>query len=529
MIKVGIIELIVDKAIHRWELVDYVAVKKQYVGITPQAIAVWCRQMGHQSHYATYIGIGDPKDKLPVDLDIVFISAHTNVAPLAYTLSKAYQIEGVRTVIGGPHAKCFPVDCVKYFDCVVLECDKDLIADIIDNQFEPGSIVSSQKPYEDTPTLEERLPEIKASLFVKGRSHPGTIIGMLASVGCPYNCSFCVDWNNHYRLLPADRLEEDLRFASKNFPGVKLTFHDPNFGVRFDETVSVFERLPPNQRNPYSIESSLKLLNRDKLKRLQETGCWYVAPGIESWREFSNKAGVGKAVDYEKLERVVEQFHTFHEYIPYLQANFILGLDTDAGDEPFALTKDFIRRTPFAWPFLNIPIAFGGTPLYDSFLQEDRILKTMPFTFYTMPYMTIRLKNYDPIDYFQKMIDLHELLTSKILLKERLRHSPNFRLNIAHYYRTYTAKKRLAAFRETLRLLKTDPDFLAFHNGETEKLPDTYASVYQRKLGKYSELLPVEESAPTLNTAPVAPMNLGTANAPPSQLITLQMPSEKSN
>ena len=506
---VGIIELIADKAIRPWEHIDYWVVKKQYVAITPQAIAVWCRQMGHEVHYATYHGMGDPKAKLPDNLDVVFISAHTNVSALAYALSRAYQMGGTRTVIGGPHAKCFPQDCQRYFDAVVLECDKALIAAIVEDQFEAESVVSSVRSYQEIPTLEERMPEIKASSFINGRPYPGTIIALLTSVGCPYTCNFCVDWNNRYRLLSADRLAEDLLYASRNFPGVKLTFHDPNFGVRFDETLSIFEQLPTDQRNPYIIESSLKLLNRERLKRLQDTNCIAVAPGIESWKEYSNKAGVGKAVGQEKLTQVVDQLRMLHEYIPYLQVNFIHGLDSDIGDEPFQLTKEFVRRTPFAWPYLNIPIAFGGTPLFDTFLDEGRILRSMPFTFYTMPYLTLKLKNYDPIRYFEKMIDLHELVTSRELLNERLQVKTHRYVKFAHYYRTFTAKRRLDAFRETVWRLKSDPRYLAFHMGKTEELPDVYVDIYRRKLGKYSELMPIEESAPVLSSEQVTPIIAG--------------------
>ncbi|MCH7588870.1 MAG: radical SAM protein [Chloroflexi bacterium] len=506
---VGIIELIADKAIQPWERIDYWIVKKQYVAITPQAIAVWCRQMGHQVHYATYHGVGDPKAKLPDNLDVVFISAHTNVSALAYALSRAYQLDGTRTVIGGPHAKCFPQDCLRYFDTVVLECDKALIAAVIEDQFDPGSVISSARSYEEIPSLEERLPEIKSSSFINGKPYPGTIIALLTSVGCPYTCNFCVDWNNRYRLLHSDRLAEDLLYASRNFPGVTLTFHDPNFGVRFDETLSVFEQLPADQRNPYIIESSLKLLNRDRLKRLQDTNCFAAMPGIESWKEYSNKAGVGNAVGHEKLAQVVDHVCTLHEYIPYLQVNFIQGLDSDIGDEPFQLTKEFVRRTPFAWPYLNIPIAFGGTPLFDTFLEEGRILRSMPFTFYTMPYLTLRLKNYDPISYFEKMIDLHELVTSREMLKERLRSNTSRSVKIAHFYRTYTARRRLAVFRETLARLKSDPGYLAFHTGKTEQLPSVYVDLYKRKLGKYAELMPIEESAPVLSSKQVTPIIVG--------------------
>ena len=54
-------------------------------------------------------------------------------------------------------------------------------------------------------------------------------------------------------------MAEDLRFASLHLPGVKLMFYDPNFGVRFDETLATFESIPAGQRSPYIMQTSLAL------------------------------------------------------------------------------------------------------------------------------------------------------------------------------------------------------------------------------------------------------------------------------
>ena len=48
---------------------------------------------------------------------------------LAYALAKLYRREGTLTVIGGPHARSFPADRLRFFDWVVLECDKTLIGE----------------------------------------------------------------------------------------------------------------------------------------------------------------------------------------------------------------------------------------------------------------------------------------------------------------------------------------------------------------------------------------------------------------
>lgn len=100
--------------------------------------------------------------------------------------------------------------------------------------------------------------------------------------------------DNSYVPLSGEALKEDLTFLSKNYPKVFVWFADPNFGVNFDDTLSVFEQIPESRRNPYMIESSLSVLKESRLNRLRDTNCVYVAPGVESWAAYSNKAGVGK-------------------------------------------------------------------------------------------------------------------------------------------------------------------------------------------------------------------------------------------
>ncbi len=86
MKEIGILELLTSKVTTTQETIASFFFKKQFISVTPQAISVWCRQLGHQVHYATYYGIGDPQKKLPTDLDIVFISAPTHLAAFAYAL-----------------------------------------------------------------------------------------------------------------------------------------------------------------------------------------------------------------------------------------------------------------------------------------------------------------------------------------------------------------------------------------------------------------------------------------------------------
>jgi hypothetical protein len=66
--------------------------------------------------------------------------------------------------------------------------------------------------------------------------------------------------------------------------------------------------------------------------------------------------------------------------VPVVQANFILGVDEERGDEPVGSRASSSGRRP--WPNVD---PFGGTPLYDAHRREGRIVETMPFASTTRP------------------------------------------------------------------------------------------------------------------------------------------------
>ena len=498
-LKIGVLELLAaSRTTSRKGAIEDYFTTKQKASIMPQAISAWCRQMGHEVYYATYYGRGDPKELLPADLDVVFLGCITRSSSLAYALAKLYKAEGALTVIGGAHAKSYPHDCLRFFDLVVTQCDRDLIVDILTGGCEPGTIISSGRVLTDLPSLEERMSEVRISSFSKGKPYVATLVPMLSSVGCPYTCNFCTDWSAPYALLPVEQLGEDLAFFSREYPGVKMAFHDPNFAVKFDQTLDILERLPTGARNPYVVESSLSVLKGPRLQRLRDTNCFYIAPAIESWSSYSNKAGVGTKQGSDKLELVVDHLRQVHSYVQGIQVNFMFGLDHDEGDEPVELTKEFISRTPFAWPLINIPVPFGGTPLYEDLLREDRILRAMPFSFYYLPYLVFKLKNYDPVSYYERLVEMFEHYMTAAFFARRLRVAKSWSLHVYECIRTMLARQSIREFREIRDLLKTDRQFRAFHEGESDVLPEFYRREHERLLGPYASLISEAERTPEL-------------------------------
>lgn len=504
--KIGVLDLLCEDAQTSLARMphDYVVVR-QYAGIMPQAVSVWCRKLGHQVCYATYYGQKDPLKLLPNDLDVVFFACFSRGSGLAYALAKVLKMQrpGILTVLGGPHAKQFPSDALRFFDVVVKECDETLVREIL-RDFPRKAVVTTQRRLRDLPGIEERLPEIRIAVFRRSRPTPFSFIPILSSTGCPYGCDFCVDWNNPYTQLPLEQVEQDLLFAARHLPGVRINFYDPNFGVKFDEVMAVIERIPHPGKRWFLTEGSLNSLTEDRLQRLKKAGCLCVIPGIESWSAYSKKAGIrGSASAGEKLNAVVDRFNLIHQYIPIIQANLLFGLDTDEGDAPVLLNKEFISRTPYVAHSLNIPAPFGGTPLFERYLKGGRILETLPFTFYCKPYLATTLKNYTPIAFYEKLMEIFTHMTSFGILAGAVRTSENKTFKAYHPIRNLSLRLMLRTMGRILSLLKTDRGFRAFHEGESEILPEYYHQRYEALLGPYKGLISREERCPVMHGIPL--------------------------
>ena len=462
----------------------------------PQAISVWCRELGHEVYYATYYGQQEPASLLPQDLDFIFISCTTRASALAYALSKLYAKRGTITVIGGAHARSFPADCLRFFDLAVKGCDKRVIQEILSYAFDRHTIINCDRPLTHIPSVEQRMPEISQSMFSRRRSFFSGVVPLLSSMGCPNRCDFCVDWDSTYSFIPQEKLEADLKYISANLPDAFVAFHDPNFGVKIDQVLESMDHIDPPFRNKYYIESSLSLLNLGRLQSLKKTNCLYVEIGIESWADYSNKTTLKTLTGRDKYESVVSQFSNVQKFIPGIQANFIFGTDLDQGDEPVELMREFISRFANVWPNINIPVPFGYTPLYDQYLKEKRLLTSMPFSFYDSPYLVFILKNYDPIEYYSRLIAIYNTAMSQSMLIRRWLAKAPLILKIIYTLTTFYMRTELSSFHLMRKMLRLDEQFKAFHEGRSVILPEFYHSQYEQRLSHYAHLISREERLP---------------------------------
>ena len=461
--------------------------------IMPQAIGVWCEQEGHDVTFICYTGFEQFPPKLPHALDVVFIGAFTQAAQLAYALSGLFRSQGAVTVLGGPHARCYPEDARQYFDYVLGFTDREVIRQVLDDvsPHRPlGLHLQAAAQPTALPGVRERWKFIESTL---AKAPLLKIVPMLGSLGCPYTCSFCIDAAVPYQPLDFDVMKDDLRFLLGKYRRPRVAWHDPNFGVRFDDYLDAIEEAVPPGGIDFVAESSLSILSEPHLERLARNGFKAILPGVESWYDLGNKSKTGKLRGIDKVERVSDHLNTVLRHIPYVQANFVLGLDTDEGPGPFELTKRFIDLTPGAFPGYSLLSAFGRAATLN--LDYQRAGRVLPFPFHFLNNnhaMNVKPANYEWPAFYDHVIDLTRHSFSWRAIGARFRAIGAAIPRWMNVVRAVSSEGfgRLRYYREVRHRLATDPPFRDFFEGESDELPPFFLDRLRRDLGALWQWLP---------------------------------------
>lgn len=459
----------------------------------PQIIGVWCKEEGHQVKYSIFTGSQDLKEMADKEADIVFISSFTYTAQLAYALSNYFRSRGIVTVLGGPHARCYPEDSSLYFDYVLGLTDRELVKELLYifqfNKGKGGFLSASSQP-SSIPGIRERWEFIemvhRQFSFVKS-------VQMIGSFGCHYKCDFCPDSEIQYQSLDQQMIKEDLQFLGKKMRHPVVSWYDPNFGVNFNSVMETIESAVTPGTFDFVGECTLTVLSEANVKRLSKAGFKMIMPGIESWFDYGKKSKTGSVTGLDKVREVADHVNMIQRYIPQVQTNFMIGLDCDAGKDPFELTKRFIDLAPAAYPSYALLSVYGrGVKTNIKYELDQRII---PFPFHMLrSVLTINIipKNYTWEELYIGFIDL---LKYSFSAKAMYRRFNSNRMTSAKWITLFLSATiggsgKIKLLSDMMENLKNEPDFQSFVKNHSRRVPASIIAEVKNDLGPFWYWLP---------------------------------------
>lgn len=201
-------------------------------------------------------------------------------------------------------------------------------------------------------------------------------IGYVASRGCVYNCSFCVDGNHKsiirkWRAVAPGLLIKYIKKWKIKYGIEGVWFKDSTFSFN-KQWIKKFCQLLIEQKVDikWSCNSRVDCIDEERIKLMSESGCETIWFGVESGSEKILKL-LNKKINREK---VVETFLLCQKYGVRAWANFMIGIPTETIEDiekTFNFAVLLQKQSNVDNIHITIYTPFPGTPLYSKFHNDD--------------------------------------------------------------------------------------------------------------------------------------------------------------
>ena len=352
---------------------------------------------------------------VPIDdwPDLVLISFFSGFARAAYGVADAYRARGVRVIGGGPHVSYWAEEALAHFDSVVTG-EADAILGRVIADAERGSL---ERVYRGGAPALAGLPTPRYDLL-----EPAFVVRRVvqATRGCPFTCRFCSvpDLNPGFRVRPVDEVIRDIATTGFRNPlqDKVVWFWDDNLLVKRRWAKELLGELAGLGKH-WLTQASIDIVkDRELLDAVERSGCIGIFLGIESL-DTEGLASVDKRQNRVAAYR--DAIARLHDRGICVMAGFISGLD-DQTPESIVRVADRLNELEFDVPFLSILTPFRGTPLYDDFLRDGRILHDRDWPHYNGYNVAFRPKRMSPDELLRAHRELWRRAFSPASVAQRL-------------------------------------------------------------------------------------------------------------
>ncbi|HET6454755.1 MAG TPA: radical SAM protein [Armatimonadota bacterium] len=200
-------------------------------------------------------------------------------------------------------------------------------------------------------------------------------LNIMASRGCPFNCSFCASpgmWGRRYRARSPENVLAEVDELVSRYGAKALWVFDDTFTIGRARTTAICqglaERLPGLK---WFCEIRVDTVDRELLALMRKAGCYCVAFGVESGSQRVIDESVGKRIKLEQVEQVVNWCNELGlEFNPFMILSHPGETEDDARE-----TMRLIRRWKDSGGHVSMAIMhiYPGTRI-ESIAREKGIL-----------------------------------------------------------------------------------------------------------------------------------------------------------
>lgn len=304
--------------------------------------------------------------------DLVGVTSYTSGATRAYEIAAACRAEGIRTIMGGPHASACPDEAGRHFDSVVIgECDAlwpAIVEDAAAGRLQPryrGELAD----------LEQRGAG-RAKQDLRPVNGTYDVSAIQTSRGCPVGCEYCSVTTFNGAPIRRRNIGEIVDEWNRTPKPFCFVVDDNFFGVgpRHAEWAKELLRaiIRHGKRRMWFSQTTINMgEDAEGLKLAYRAGCRGMLIGFETFNAETLKE-YHKGINRNNLSRYQELVNGFHQAGISVFGGFIIGADTD--------TPETVAETALAAVRLGVDIIqitnltpLPGTKMFDRYKAEGRL------------------------------------------------------------------------------------------------------------------------------------------------------------
>jgi radical SAM superfamily enzyme YgiQ (UPF0313 family) len=307
---------------------------------------------------------------LPGPFDVVAISSFTAMIKDAYRLAARYRAIGTKVILGGLHVALCPDEAAQHADAIVVgEAEPMWPMLLVD--LKNGRL---QKRYQTT--VPYNLAEAPMPRFDLLDVRKYNRLTVQTSRGCPWNCEFCaasIRLNPKYRTKPISKVIAELHRIKEFWAAPFIEFADDNTFADKRHGHALTEALADEQIRWFTETDISVAQDEVLLRKMRKAGCAQILVGLEDPAD--GLEGLELKSNWKARQRVhyLESIRRIQDYGITVNGCFVLGLDTHT-EASFDQIWDFIKESELYEIQLTILTPFPGTPLYERFLRDGRLI-----------------------------------------------------------------------------------------------------------------------------------------------------------
>lgn len=344
------------------------------------------RQNGQEAHVCDEIVGDDFEASLrSFQPDLVGITCTTPLWDRVQKLVAIAKAQGVKVVVGGPHASALPELCLNEapIDAAAVGEGEDTILDMCrtsDWSTIPGLVLPNggtplHTPARPMPDDLDTIP-FPAYDLVERKKYMGddelgfyvkkteNLIRIFSSRGCPFLCTYCSSHNTFgrpLRLRSAQNVVDELKELTGRWQTNNVCFMDDIFTINQDRVREVCEAIrSAGLKLRWSCFSRVGL-NEPTVKEMAAAGCILIGFGVET----GSAAVLKRIKKATTLDQARDTFRLLAKYNIRRKAFFMIGFPGETRAE-FEETVNFACELNPDYVMLSIFIPLPGSELFDN-------------------------------------------------------------------------------------------------------------------------------------------------------------------